>query len=213
MSKTPRRALILLAIIFATLAVATAGSVVLPRVLATPAVAGPSECPPGQQGECNLYHKVTPGTGCREAWFPKNANPQGWQPGPCPAPPTPPAVPPTATSELPTAVSTATGTPTDLPDPTNTPIATATNTPTDVPTATVPPGVTPTATLTPTPVVGVSTFQKVEKEAAQCPACPCSPCIGVQIVIQVDDEKDLELLRQVLDLLEERGYGPCVRAE
>jgi len=39
------------------------------------AIAGPKDCPPGQDGGCNTYRqKETGKLGC----FPDNANPQGW---------------------------------------------------------------------------------------------------------------------------------------
>jgi len=38
-------------------------------------VAGPKECPPGQDEGCSTYHHKETG---KEACFPDNANPQGW---------------------------------------------------------------------------------------------------------------------------------------
>jgi hypothetical protein len=104
-----------------------------------------------------------------------------------------PAATPTPTKEKPSPTPT-------LPPETLTPIPTATATPTEgpSPTPTKTPRVTetPITTATPTPEV-------------ICPTQDCCYTIEVQIVVNIDSEKDLELLEAVFNYLDEEGYACC----
>lgn len=122
--------------------------------------------------------------------------------GPCSKPSTPTQPPPptpTATSVIPT--STATKTPilpsetppsTSTPErPTSTPKE-PTSTPSDTPVSTK----TPVITETPTPTV-------------VCPTRACCYTTEVQIVVNIDSERDLELIEAVFKYLDEKGYACC----
>lgn len=59
--------------------------------------------------------------------------------------------------------------------------------------------------------IGFAVFELQRKTPTPTVVCPTACCytIEVQIVVNIDSEKDLELLEAVFNYLEEEGYACC----